>query len=197
MDDLELDAAIVSLDRATAQPDELLPLVERSSRATRARRITGRGRRLLTIGAGAGLVAATTVAGITYQDYLTSVSPFVGLEDGVQRVATPVVVHPAFTDQPGQRCLLYVELRGVSATQLDAAGEVLSRVDGDALSMEAADGAADQQAYSEQLGLLLTEQLRPAIPELRYHDDDAIRSHHTPLFDAYTITCRADADPVG
>jgi len=190
MDDTDLDTALARIDRATPVPQELIPLVERSHATIRPRRVTGRTRRGIALAAGACVIAAATVGAIGYQDYLLSVPPYVGLEDGMQRATTPLKVRPEYGADAGKTCRLYAEFRGLDRQQLTAVEAILATTDGRALSAQAVARATDQESYLDGLLHGLAERLREAVPGL------SIRGAE-PLLAGYTITCRDDLPTVG
>ncbi|TPW73552.1 hypothetical protein [Schumannella sp. 10F1B-5-1] len=208
LDDEEraLEERLRALDPAGATPPGLDRFVSATLSEARPRRVTRRARLVIASIAAATLVSGGVTAGISYQDYLMSREPFVGLDPGEYRTDASARFVPPLGQDEGEHCNLYPEFRGLTGDQLRRLDDLVRERDwsdlgADVMAAARTSGAihdgmtADQidATYSVALKARLAVELAEAVPDLRVYPSPAGDFDvEGPSLAGYTIVCRGD-----
>ena len=205
MAETEFDELLARIDRASSTPASLDDVVARSRAAAPPRRVTRRaGRRLVLAGAGLA-VMGSLIAGVGYQDYLLSVPPYVGLEEGGQRATSSMLIEPALGQDRGEPCRLYPEFLGLTPEQLEAVNTIIDSRDWHQWALDLADEAVasvaagtypelsdapievqQEVAYSDALVAHLHSEMSSVVPGLLLRMGDG----SAPVITGYSMNCR-------
>lgn len=203
MDDQRLDSTLAGARDATrvdAESHVLLDELVIASRAMVPSRQRSRRRSRIVWGVGGFVLAGTLMAGMNYQDYLSTIPPFAGLMDGEQRTRTGWAMTPEYGSDAGEQCVLYPEFRRLSTAQFTAVSEfVLAEEQWDALGAEAAQISGvlsptieGEVAYSDALVGVVYERVQEVLPGIpfraRFTVEDGLAAD-PPSFEGFTMAC--------
>lgn len=200
MNDLELDQQLGLSNPSTgigAAAERDLGILVLRTRASEPRRQIPVWARLTLI-AGAGLTAVSLLAGVGYQQYLLSRSPFVGLDPGEQRTTKGLVVSQAYGPDAGERCVLYPEFLNLTTQQFTAMESYVEATkswpDFSALTAQSAgitaaspeDDASLEATYSAAELQLTHDRLAEVVPGLTLQQGKA---NGMPSLEGYSMLC--------